>query len=602
MKNSAFSERYKFFERSSTKKCKFWLKNQDFAILTLNGYLVQRDVSPKKNLNLLVGLRLNTRPGKSLYTLLESLLEEIAALETPDAFPLQWICSISPLLEQTSGALDSLLVEIKTRCASRGDRLIPAGFRGAVHPLLTTEELEKELSWCWSHSAAAGFAELFAAPPAAIMPVYPDPWRELSAGAYSRQGFRALGLPQDPDRAYSFQRRGKNSRAAFFSYIPLAASTYAEYTRNLRGLSAAVPPREKVLFVVLDTDSLISCRETDGEVRPVLSRLLETLRARHAVTPVSLADPQLFASPPAQMRPLDYLPVRSDPLKRRLWLQADPLRDKAEPRDGDIRRILECLSTGPDHQSLPAAGTADPDQRVLDASMKGIVVLSGEHFDANFSDGRLAGIAIGKQRLLDAGPAQTYLELAGTRYDYRTESAFSFQGPGEHGLRSVLKLRLPRPESPGAENRLMVDCYFEENCPDLMLDFQVTYPVLDTEAEISSIAPYEIPLLAVGPEEAIRLRARFPDHSEVEHQFHPSAADEELQLLSGSEFTVGCGRHTLFLRFNGSPRVGLIEFRRRRRSSAQILYANLNGSYRAAGAGRYSGVRESFSFRIGLKP
>jgi hypothetical protein len=572
--------------------------------LTIHGDLLKRDVSPKKALNLLVGLRLNSRPGKEMYTLVESLLEESAALDADGGFPLQWIFSVRPLLEHTSRDLDNLLVEIKARSASRRDRVVAAGFQGAVHPLLTAEELDKELAWCRSHTAAAGFAPLFGAAPAAIMPDWPDPWRELGGGAYSRHGFKMLGLPQDPARAYRFRRGGNDGRALLFSYIPLPAGGRDELARRLRGLPAAVMPRENVLFLLFDTASLEAGRAADGKPRPLLRPLLSALGERYAVTPASLADPELFAGAREAPGALDYLPIRADPIRRRSWLQAEPLRRKADRGDEDYRRILELLSAGPDPPPPAAEKTAAPDQRVLDASMKGEVVLSGERFDACFCDGRLATLSFGGRPLLDAGPAQVYLELAGIRHDYFTESAFSFQGPGEHGLRAVLKLRLPRAAAPGAESRLLVDCYFKEDCPDLLLDFQLAYPELEDEAEITRIAPYELPLLAAAAEQDLRVLARYPDHGQVKHRFAPVPAgtEEELRLLSGSEFILDCGGRRLALRFAGSPRVGLLEFCRRRRGGRQFLFANLNGSYRPTRGGRYSGIRERFSFRLGLAP
>jgi hypothetical protein len=640
VKNSAFNERYKFFKRSSTKKYEFRGKIPDFAILTITGDLLKRDVSPKKALNLLIGLRLNGRHGREMCIILESLLEETAALEKGGRFPLHWIFSVSPLLEHTSrppgcASLDSLLVEIKTRCASRRDKIVAAGFRGAVHPLLTAEELDKELGWCWSHPAAAGFAELFAANPAAIMPEYPDPWRELGGAFYSRRGFKALGLPQDPARPYRFLRRAGNAlasgalasgalasgalasgalasgalasgaRSALFSYISLCAADPGEFSRCLRDLASRVPVREKFLFVVLDTASLASGAlasgaPASGGFTPVIGRILEALDSRFAVKPASLADPELFETEPA-CDTLDYLPVRADPGRRRQWLQAEPLRRKKDRKDSDIRRILETLSADlPRHHSGEDAPAA-PGQRTLDAAMTGEVVLAGERLDASFSNGRLVGISSGGRPLLCAGPAQSYLELDGTRYDYRTESAFSFQGPEEHGLRAVLTLRLPRTSSPEGESRLVVDCYFQESCPDLLLDFRLAYPELDERERITRIAPYEIPLLAAAAGESLAVQARFLDREETELSFPPAAAGEEkLRLLSGSEFIIGCNGKRLSLRFNGSPRIGLMEFRRSRRGARQLLCANLNGSYRAAGGKLYSGLEENFSFRMGL--
>jgi hypothetical protein len=538
---------------------------------------------------------------------MESLLEEATALETD--FPLQWIFSVSPLLEQTSRTLNNLLLEIRTRSGSRRDCLVPAGFRGAVHPLLTAEELEKELTWCWSHPAAAGFSELFAAAPAAVMPSYPDPWRELAAGVYSRRGFKALGLPQDPARPYHFLRRGRDARAAIFMYIPLSASSREDFDRRIFSLPAAVPAREKTLFVVLDTASLLVLREQDGEPRPLVGKLLDVLGSKYAVTPISLSDPRLFSPVPKAPGSLDYLPVRADPLRRRMWLQAEPLRSKEVRKDKDLRSILELISDEPDHRPPARKKAPTQDQRVLDANMTGTVVLSGECFDANFTDGRLTGLSSGKQPLFGAGPAQVYLELAGNRYDYRTESAFSFQGPGEYGLRTVFKLNLPRTAvsrtaAPRAESLLVADCYFREDSPDLLLDFRLTYPELEEKNEITAIAPYEIPLLAAAPGEALCVRARFPERDEVEHRFSPDGAPTgaELRQLSGSEFILDVGGQRLFLRFHNSPRIGLMEFCRRRRGGTQYLYANLNGSYRAGGAAGTSGMRESFSFQMGLLP
>ncbi len=591
-------------------------------------------MAPNRELKLLIGLRLHSSPNRAILKQTEDFLNEISNLEPGFKIPLHWNFSFYTFLDPEKGksrVLNNLLIEMKTRIKSRGDAAVPTGFCGAVHPLLCTDELEKELAWCRKNPWLPG------AKSEIIMPIYPDLRRELYHGIYSSRGFRILGLPASLKRTlkegYQFHMKSVPHRAVLFSYalIPLQG-----YNQILSSVPKSFIIRERVLFILFDiTDYEYSGRQNheSGFVATFLDKLSE----KFSLSLCSLLDAGLFPEATAADIPeesaaavgksgtergsletsyadqwaMDCDLFQSEPKSRKQWLFAETIRNKKNKSDSDIRKILDTFSRyGSSKQSCHAMKPAPKGNRILTASMSGSVDLRGRAFDVNFYDGRFSGIiSKGKQKLFGM-PAKSYITISGKRYLFQTESAFSFQGKGESGLRTILTLRLPpkfetkyetKYETKGQTAKVVVDSYFRDESLDLIIDLLITYPIMKAGTILEKVAPFEIPLFTVRKDERILIHSVYPDRTRYSSLL---SGDTPIRVLYGNRFIISKGEISLSIQFIGkyTPRIGFLQFCLRRKGRRYILFANLSGTYTPVDAQYYSEMADNFSFKIGLTP
>jgi len=567
--------------------------------LTLRLYLEDKDViMGKRELNLLLGLRLSSSSPPEACRSAERFLEEIASLERGARVPVHWNFSFSPLLESNDRGVKDLFLEMRARKKACGDVPLPEGFRGAIHPLLTLAELEKEIGWCNHNPWLPGCQELFAHRAEMLLPAAPDLQRELSLGVYSRWGIRVLAVP-------STLGRPRRQRTAAKSHFRLQDSRYgaalvsctllscAESLPLLDALPSLLDPVEKTLFLVLDPP------ENGGETGVL--PLVQALERRFRLQLRSLADPATLGGLPRhECDPAapQFAPQTPPVLRRRMAL-AEPLRSKKKLTNLELRRILELFGpTENGRQSPPSAPQAQATQeRLASATMSGSVVLYGPSFEARFQTGRLAGIWRKNQQLLGGELVRAYLTVDGHRHPFQPETAYSFETEGETGLRALFTLRLAGQKHPG---RLIADYYFKEGRADLFLDFHLLYPGFSPASQVQEVACPQLPLFALRKEEQATVQAFFPDGSHTSHRFQPSSPP---RMLYGSRFCIRGGEHRLWLAFCGplTPRIGCLLFHCGRTARLPLLSVNLSGARGPAEAAAYDGRTESCSFRLGLE-
>lgn len=519
---------------------------------------------------LLLGIRWCGQPPARIAEYTEAVLEVLAALEARGlTIPVHW--NLAPLqLEKGGERLARLVAALRERSGSRGDTILPAGYSGALHPLLGVQELDGELAWTRENPWGSGIRTRFDLDPPAILPVYPDLLRERSQAVYSRQGFRALGVvlsspalfrlamrrprrpPPVPLRSHLREpvvgrlSAGAPSPLQLFACLPLPPSdSAAEQKACLRGLlrgGAAQP-----LFLLLDYAAVARLQADRGastdRIFAALQAGLEAAPVRRRAAFLTLAEALLPAQgsgppPPSACLPegLPEPPLPLDPVTRLHLRQARRARRPEEGPEEGIRRVLRALSAdGEGWEQIPVrpprAARRVP-RRAVTASMTGSAVLAGPEFDAFFRHGQPAGLY---RRASPAGalrrPAQTppgvgrpadeeqagaegqtgaFFTIAGRRCPFQVESCVSFEGEGRMGLSAAFSADLPGARQPAI---LAVDYTFSDSGPELRLDFSLQMPALPDRPPVAEAAPLEIPLALLEEGEEVEAEGYYPDGS-----------------------------------------------------------------------------------------
>ncbi|MBN1834200.1 MAG: hypothetical protein JW820_00040 [Spirochaetales bacterium] len=614
-------------------------------------------MSTRQTLTLFLGLRFHDAESQTLRTV-ESLLEEIASLEGELRLPLHWNVPLYPLFAGSSRALNNLVTEIKARVASRGDILAPAGFRGAMHPLLDDYELARELAWCRRNPWLSGFRQLLGQEPLLTIPFLPDPAREAAAGAYSSAGFQIIGVPfpLGGARDLPLSRRARPGtgvlaegfvlsrlpgRAAAVAAAVLDLSELDQDSAVLASLAARAP---ETLLLLLDVQGADGAGTSRGEGalpgssvprsrrqapagplpagdRPI-ARLLEALsyrRALHpaALTPAALDELEMASGETAAAAPpLAVLLHRSEACRlleaetaiaagRRLQ-QLRPYRRRGRRRNEEVRRALElmvpdwapALEVPPPARAARDYAPVQPDQ-IQFAEMGGTVSLPGSQFVAQFADGRLRGISREGREILSGAPAECSFAFAGVRCALRTVSAASFERGQDHGLATSLSATIgPR----GGELKMQVEAYFREGLSDLCVECTIRFPA--QAPALWTALPYEIPLFRFPRGAPPELSTVFEDGSTHRERVLPA---EGYLLACGRQVLASQGETALVLTAGGSgspPGAGplmVVPLRVRREAGRWALRACPGARTCVPHPLPVAGWTTHLSFRIGIR-
>ena len=563
-------------------------------------------MSRKKPLRLLLGLRLRDPGSPEVCRAALAALAEAEGLDSP--LPLHWNLPLAPLAASGSRAAAELGARIKERVKAQADTVLPAGFRGAPHPLLQAEELDRELAWCRRNPWFPGAKSLLGQDPAHLLPLVPDLLREQAAGVYSRRGLVSVGvaLPLEQALCRLFPKRGRYR--FLFARTPGRAAVYAclipppgiDLARLAR-LPDALEVGQQPLFLLLELGEKAS--------GPRLAPLLQTLAARYQLQPLSLARDPLFPAGEAAGEP-PYDPAEllsalnpqelNSPQVLEGMERAAALRGRRRRRsDADLRSVLEAMAGAPRPAARNRERARPSSEQVLIASMAGLVSLDGPRFAATFEDGRFTGLRQDGTQILAGQPARSYLVLKGKIRELQTESAFSFERDPESGLRSVLKARLAGTDG---EIRLQADAYFRDRELELEMDFSLSFPVFAPETTLEQLAPFELVLFVLGRQEQAQISCELGDG--LVHR-QALAAEPACRLLYGTRFLLSslpAGGPALTLAVGGAGTGPLVlPLRVHRERGRCLLMANPFGSYSPVPAEAYSGRTERFSLRIGLQ-
>jgi hypothetical protein len=538
----------------------------------------------------------------------DRLLEEVGKLETRFPMPLHWNFPVKPVLEKQSRNMTDLLEEIRRRVTQHQDIIVPGGFTGSPHPLMLSEELERELLWCYKNPWFPGLKKLFGLEPDFILPICPDLLAEAASSDYSRRGFRVIGVPVSLHRLKP--RAARRIRVYLESFADSAYTIAGSRSkvllqpvvvvRSANEASEAIASRKtNTLFVLFDPWQGRIQSEPPGA--GTLGPLIELLTRHRKIDFLSFREkpPKKL---PASVDPADLLNFvepygRHD--EQAVWAQVENLRKKKRKTNKQLCFILESLAGADPNNGLKdsqATVEAVKDElEITNVSMAGSVALIGATVQATFVEGRFSNLAKRGTEVLAGKPAQSYLTVGTKRVDLRTESAFSFERDGQAGLRSTLSARIGEESKP---IRVVLEHYFEGDDPTLRLDIGVHYPLIP-DALLHESAPLEICLFSFTQDDSLLIEVELANGSllseAITHQ-------EMLKRLYGKKFRIV--KQDKAVQLTAAPayktRTEQIEFQVRKRRGGYLLFANLGGSYLPQTAGIITNRKHMFSYGIGL--
>jgi hypothetical protein len=516
-----------------------------------------------------VGIDLPTGPMDE--AIIEGILKRLGTR------PLAWVWPASENLRNSS-----LPGRIAERRLSKGDIVFPKGFAGSLHPLLSQDELEKEVGWSLRNPWSTGVADLFGSAPDLLMPRLPDLARGSARALYREMGFRSIGVPMGASTAANED----GPTPVPYVRIPDAAGS------PNGGLLRGVLSRRDAPLLLIDLSRILDSGSP--------SLLDAVLRAAARLTAFTGPWSSLFLLLPARdsaARCDGWDGIQPDAVRRRL-MTVGALRRKTRRRNDEYRRILPLLTEGRGterredgcaEEALPA-----PQGRTLLAQMQGEVSLAGRDFNVLLSGGRFSGITCAGRTVLPRFPAESSLTVRGARLAFRTSSAFSFEGDGCTGLREELQLERHHKSS------MMVDYFFLEGFPHLLIHVDVAWPDLGRDAPIDACVPFGMRLFPVHATEEILIHGSGPKENVL--RISSGMRGGAATAVSGSFLHVSRGNDGVTLSFptasGSSP--GLVHFRVVKDGNGSWLEANPFGNWSAFRSDWADGRRECYSLAIGV--
>jgi hypothetical protein len=477
----------------------------------------------------------------------------------------------------------ALAKPLQARIASAGDIVTSLGYAGACHPLLTLDELEKELAWGVKNSWGSGVADVFGARPALLVPRVPDLGRPGAWKLYADGAFEGIGICVDPVPV------GPAPSGCFYcSRVVVPADGPLEGAA--RTIRRTISSRDGV-FAIFDLSSV-----SDAErMQRVLDELIAPV-ARGEAAPSHL-DPlgtTVKPEPPGIPIAADWRPFLPSSLHEKLDATAAVTRKKRKKTE-EYQELLSLLSATTAAGGTAAVPAGSGRGSRLVAHMLGEVALAGSDFDVRLVGGRFTGVVSRGRDLMPRRGAVSYLRIGGRMTQYRTTSSFSFEDDSGTGLREELRL-----DERGAAV-INIEYSFCADCPLLSLGLDVTYPDLPARSTVEEYAPLAIALRDMGRDETAAVEVTAPDDSSSS-----LAVSEETGAVTcaGSSFRVRrADGGWVLLRFGTveSRRWGLASFRVARVRSGRILEVNPFGSWSPVPGAALSGRRESFALLLGME-
>jgi len=458
------------------------------------------------------------------------------------------------------------------------DIVATMGFAGACHPILSMDELEKELSWGVENPWVTGMSQLLGIHPKILMPRVPDLAREDALTAYGGHGFTTIGVPST------------RKSIAWASQAGLTIFTWSRVSLGEPSMPVrAFQSRAGDTLLMLDLSS--ARMET---LREELERLTPWLAPEGAPSPLSVAHPLLedFRALAADAPDWSAFPP---PLLRQALAGAPGGARKKRKKNEEYREILAGLSMAkaPDAREDSRPDALRGGSRLV-AQMLGDVALAGNDFDVKLTGGRFTGIAKGGRDYLPTRPARSYLRVGGKIWQFHTRNSFSFEGDDGTGLREVLAID----SQEGAS--LSIEYSFCDDCPLLEITADVRWPVIPPGMLIDEHAPLVITLREMGRAEQAVIETEAPDGSTSSRQ----AAEGTWVLVPAALHRVNLpGGGTLLLRPGplGTTGWNLASFRVVREGRKRFLEANPFGGWSPLPGAVLSGRRERFSLLVGIE-
>jgi len=464
------------------------------------------------------------------------------------------------------------------------DLVAGMGFAGACHPVLTLDELEKEVSWGLENPWGSGVVQLTGAHPEILIPRVPDLQRPEASKLYARHGFRILGVPNGRELAW-FTEDGLEC----FTFARIRVAREFGFGQGTRSFRPALPRGGNILLV-LDLSGNVTLEDLasafDRTVAPWLA-------SDGTPSPLKTTHTTSRGIGRLAVDSLDWSPFPDPILRQVVATHAVGLRKKRKKND-EYRELLTGLSlaSAPDPQDASRTPLAR-DGAQLVAQMLGEVALAGNGFDVRLIGGRFTGITKAGRQCLPARPARSYLRVGGKTLQFRTMNSFSFEGDGVIGLREVLGID-------SQEASLDIEYSFCEGCSMLEITAEVRWPVLPPGAVVEEHAPLVISIREVERGEEVVIECAAPDGSASS----PRIGGHRWTVIPGALYRIALGGGTTLLMRPGPMGAtgwGLATFRVAREGRRRFLETNPFGGWSPLQAAVLSGRREKFSLLVGIE-
>lgn len=537
----------------------------------------------KRTLRTVIIFRFTTSSSAQLISSLERCLDSVADAEAP---PLHWSFPLHFLLKDSSVRADRLVERLRER---PDDRLIPTGFSGAYHSLLSIDELSNEVRWSmnnpWGEDTETGFG----VSPVALFPSSIDLLRMTTRRIY-REAPGMLVASEAGDRLFIFDRDTYHALPVPKTATNDIRAIVRQLKRHYRGTGS-----ETVALVV---DGVRISAENLSELVRAIS---ETARKRRNFSVVRVDEAtQHLPAAEVNLQSIfsDIETIPTDPSSRIYRATAGDLKRVKRRNVADLtKRRLERLAPFDleENQVLRKTETKSRlPSRTIIADMYGEVTLSEADLSVRFSHGRLTGLRCGDIEMLPGLPAESRMIWRERSLEFTTMGAFSFEEERCRGLRTSQKLDGVDVVTPG---QVTIDYSFADGRRDLQVAVEVSYPELRNVEWIDEYALLELPLFQVEADEEVRVEGEYPDGERYDMGLRPGARPVQL-----------CGNL-----FRFSSRFGLVRlgFPSREGSIPEVLpvrfrpigerflfLINPRGGYSRARTAAFTGVREHFLLTI----
>lgn len=574
-------------------------------------------MSTKKGLELVLIARLAAQKEDNLYHDFNILLKTLKETEVGRHVPVHWNFPCLPLLSSTSRRAEHVLQALGERMDDSLDMILPMGFAGAYHSLLTENELKKEIDWTWSNPWDSGFNELVPVDTDIMMPAQMDLLRTGSRNLYTDRELTWLMYPpkfgEVRENKIELEDLEIYDQGNIYS-LPLLRLPVAGALLS-RIMKKVIRKQIRQVAVVVDCTLGIEAEELAE-----LFELITRLNSKHAIdfiqigkwlTPDNLVrlgtggkTMEIALPPRIPGSPLPFLSLYNDPADRVPRAEGARKRfilrenENSSTKESLLRTILWKNSM---YKRSEASGSKEPRhpyenpvERSLIADMPGTVLLKEHPFEAQFTNGRFTNILDSRGPLLAGEQAQSYLCTKDLCFTYDGSGVYSFENDDIRGLREIMQLETPMSRG---NARLVADCMFIGEFPYLFLSVDIEYPVFSGYHPVTAYAPMEIPLFYLTAEEYVTCVGTYPDGSNYRVNI---PAQENAYDLPGTRFLFVKDNSYFSLLFPPLREypVEIVPVKVKHLKGQSLFSINPKGSYTETNSRLLSGYTEHFTLMI----
>jgi len=573
-------------------------------------------VARNKVLELILIWRFSEKNPKLFQRKVQESLTTLSRHEMGERVQVHWNLAAVPFLSDESETGKSIFRRVADRCNLHGDSIIPMGYAGACHSLLTDEELKKELGWATTNPWGTGFQDRMGLTVDHMMPHQMDFLKTSVRKSYSDSHYTwliapPLFIPRSSEdlKPGSLEFFDHGSFRAFTLIVPAGAGSPHLYRLLKKSVSRLNGPviflldftyADEPAYVTELLDTLVRL-EPKTEIR--FRRLRESISGACRYQP----DREDTGKPghlriPGTEAPL--MPAPHEPVDRILAADAGRVRygilKKApyfDVRD-EIRRILEesagSSRPGKSAQISTETSAATPVERRLIADMPGTVLLKEHDFEVLFNGGRFTDILLHGVSALAGLPSETYMSVSDSVYRSEPQGTYSFEREEVRGLREILTLDAGQSVEPG---KIITDYLLVADGPSLVVSCDISYPVFPKEILIREYAPLEIPIFLVDSDDVVGVRGFYPDNRWYSADL---PAQPRVYELPGTlfQFRKDDILFTLEFPFVESSPIEILPVKFRSHKKELLLTANPRGSYYRGSSDGISGFREHFTMLL----